>query len=143
MWRVIESTWANLSSYADLRPDFGLRLQINRSLQQTRPTLNGEEWFERFWRSRGIAQQVARFVYAHLTDYSGLCWGCTWPSDRLVGDLKLPLVCWFDWELHLCDDFDRELGVDLQEPPDLDQLVTVEDLVMALNARFKNLSSAC
>lgn len=134
MWRQIQSTWANVRSYADLRPDFQLRSQVNRGLGH-RPVLSVEDWFERFWRSRGIAKQVVTFVYGRLSDYSGLCWGQIVPSDRLIEDLKFPSICWFDWELALCDDFAQEFGVDLGGGFDLDAWTTVEDLLALLNRK--------
>lgn len=98
--------------------------------------MTAEDWFERFWRQRGITRQVVRFVYAHLADYSGLWWDRILPSDRLNEDLHLPLVCWFDWEMSLLDDLRQELGIALDDPELLMEADTVEDFLSLLNQQF-------
>jgi hypothetical protein len=134
MLQTVQSMWANLSVYADMKPDFQLRCQINRSLTH-RPTRSLDDWFETFWQPRGVTKPVARFVYQYLSDYSGLSFGRILPSDRLCEDLKLTLVCWFDWQLDLCDDVLRELGVDVSAI-EFDDLETLEEFVQRLNQEY-------
>jgi hypothetical protein len=136
MLNFIQSFWASASSYADMRPDFGLRNTINRTLDSQRASLTGEEWFERFWRPRGISKQIVDFVYERLGEYSGLRWGLTVPSDRLLEDLQLPLVCWFDWELSFCDDLAQQLGIQLEDPSLLGEVETVEEFLTLLHRKF-------
>lgn len=119
-----------------MRPDFRLRSRINRSFLGARSPMSAEDWFEHFWRQRGMVLPVVRFVYAHLADYSGLWWDRILPSDRLNEDLHLPLVCWFDWEMSLLDDLSNELGIAIEDPELLAQAVTVEDFLTLLNQQF-------
>jgi hypothetical protein len=137
MLRSIQSLWSSLGSYAEMRPDFRLRTALSRSLHARRTVLTVEEWVEQFWQPRGIPQSLARFVYDHLSDYSGLTWGLTLPGDRLQEDLHLPLVCWFDWELCFCDDLAQELGIQIESPALLlDEAVTVEDFLVLLHQQM-------
>jgi hypothetical protein len=64
-----------------------------------------------------------------------LSFGRILPSDRLCEDLKLTLVCWFDWQLDLCDDVLRELGVDVSAI-EFDDLETLEEFVQRLNQEY-------
>ncbi|NJN32762.1 MAG: hypothetical protein HC824_21880 [Synechococcales cyanobacterium RM1_1_8] len=120
-----------------MRPDFRLRTSINRALYARRASLTGEEWFERFWQPRGISRQIVEFVYERLSCYSGLRWGLTVPSDRLLEDLQLPLVCWFDWELDFCDELSQELGIQLEDPSLLEKAETVEEFLAFLHSQFR------
>jgi len=43
------------------------------------------------------------------------------------------LVCWFDWELTLCDDFCQCFAVDLSECFDTQILDTIDELVRFLD----------
>jgi hypothetical protein len=122
-----------LRSYNDLRPDLGLRRQINRQVLATRPAHCGQDWYQKFWASQGISREVATFLYQALAKYSGLQLAKVLPNDRLCEDLKLPLICWFDWELALCEDFHQEFGFDLEDYFDLSQLKTVADLMGFFN----------
>lgn len=122
-----------LRSYNDLRPDLGLRRRINHQMLAHRPAHKGSEWYHKFWEPRGISPEVATFVYQALAKYSGLQVTKVLPTDRLCEDLKLPLVCWFDWELCLCEDFYQEFGLALDDYLDVTQFKTVADLVGFLN----------
>jgi hypothetical protein len=122
-----------LRSYNDLRPDMGLRRQVNRQVLATRPAHSGQEWYQKFWAPQGISSEVATFLYQALAKYSGLQLAKVQPSDRLCEDLKLPLICWFDWELAICEDFHQEFGFDLEDYFDLSQLKTVADLMGFFN----------
>ncbi|HIK46252.1 MAG TPA: hypothetical protein IGR64_15435, partial [Leptolyngbyaceae cyanobacterium M65_K2018_010] len=68
--------------------------------------------------------------------YSGLEIGRLRPNDRLLEDLQLPAVCWFDWGITLCEDFYNTFGVDLADQFDETQLATCADLVLFLNQRL-------
>lgn len=136
MLNFVQSFWASLRSYVDMKPDFQLRSKINRTLDSQRASLTGEEWFERFWRPRGISRQIVEFVYERLGQYSGLHLGRTVPSDRLLEDLQLPLVCWFDWELSFCDDLAQQFNIQLDNPSLLDEVETVEDFLTLLHRQI-------
>jgi hypothetical protein len=140
MWRKLKNFLLNISTYTDLRADLHIRQQVNELLR-TRPALTLEEWFEFFWRSRGIAKPVIVFVYTHLEKYSGLQISRVKPSDHLEKDLKLTLVCYFDWHLNLCDDFFNWFGVDISENWELYQLSTVEEFVKFLNSKLVKVQS--
>ena len=144
MFRFIQEnlgrTLRSVSSYAEMRPDFRLRSRINRTLLCHRPSMSADVWFERFWQPRGVRLSVARFVHCHLSDYSGLWWDRTVPSDRLHEDLHLSLVCWFDWEMTLLEDLAREFELAAE---DLDALaerlaeaITVEDFLHLIEQQF-------
>ena len=94
----VKNRWQALRSYSDMSPDLKLRRQVNRSLLD-RPEYAVNEWHQRFWRPLGIRFEVVEFVYQALAEYSGLVVGRLVPSDRMVADLQLPLICWFDWEM--------------------------------------------
>lgn len=132
MWRRLRNIFDSLRAYADLSPDLRTRQRVNQCLRD-RPALSAEEWFKAFWQSQGISQSIAEFVYTHLPTYSGLDFARVRPRDRLTEDLCLPLVCWFDWNLSLCEDFLAQFGIDLSERFEPHQHMTIEDLMVFLN----------
>ena len=100
----VKNRWQALKAYSDMSPDLKLRRRVNRSLL-SRPEYAVNEWHQRFWRPLGIRSEVVEFVYQSLAKYSGLVVGRLVPSDRMVGDLQLPLICWFDWEMTCMEAF--------------------------------------
>jgi hypothetical protein len=94
----IKNGWMALKAYPDMSPNLNIRRKINRILL-SRPAHSVHEWYQRLWRPLGVRSDVATFVYQILTECSGLMVGRLLPSDRMVADLQLPLVCWFDWEM--------------------------------------------
>lgn len=100
----IRNKWQALRAYSDMSPDLKLRRQVNRSLLD-RPEYAVNEWHQRFWRPLGIRFEVVEFVYRSLSESSGLVVGRLVPSDRMVTDLQLPLICWFDWEMTCMEAF--------------------------------------
>ena len=72
--------------------------------------------------------------------YSGLPFANVVPNDRLTEDLNLPLVCWFDWENELCDEFCDRFGVEIYDRFDSHDLATVEDLVVFLNQQVLSIN---
>lgn len=132
MWRRLKNILHSFSTYAELSPDVRVKQRVCQNLR-LRPAWSKEEWFEQYWRRQAISRQLSDFVYVQMQDYSGLEFARVRPDDRLVEDLQLPLVCWFDWQLSLCDDFWQVFGVDLHEHLDLENLATVADLVFFLN----------
>ena len=100
----VKNRWQALKAYSDMSPDLKLRRRINQSLL-SRPEYAVNEWHQRFWRPLGIRIEVVEFVYQSLAKYSGLVVGRLVPSDRMVADLQLPLICWFDWEMTCMDAF--------------------------------------
>lgn len=132
MWRRLKNILHSLSTYAELSPDVRVKQRVRQNLR-LRPAWSKEEWFEQYWRRQAISRQLSDFIYIQMQDYSGLEFARVRPDDRLVEDLQLPLVCWFDWQLSLCDDFWQVFGVELHEQLELENLVTLEDLVLFLN----------
>jgi hypothetical protein len=135
MWRRLKNLWLSLTTYADLSPDLALRRQVNLALQH-RPAYSLDDWYERFWQPQHISRPVVEFVYRQLPQYSGLQMEKVVPGDRLCDDLHLPLICWLDWELCLCDDFAQQLGIEVNDYLDSEQLVTVADLMGWLNQKL-------
>lgn len=132
MWHRFKNFVFSLKTYDTLSPDLKVRRQVNRALRQ-RPALEFEQWFQSFYQPRGITHAVATFAYRHLARYSGLEFNRVLPTDRLQEDLHWTQVCWFDWELHLYDDFWQQFGVDISEYLDEATMLTVIDLMAFLN----------
>lgn len=108
---------------------------MNRGLRD-RPALSVDEWYVRFWQPLGVSQQVAEFVYTRMATYTGLDFTRIRPSDRLNDDLHLALVCWFDWEFSLYEDFFARFGVDLSDHFNPELHSTVQELVLFLNQQL-------
>ena len=132
MWRRLRNIFDNLRAYADLSPDLQTRQRVNRFLR-SRPALSNDQWFEQLWQAQGIAQPIADFVYTHMGTYSGLDFARVRPTDRLIEDLCLPLVCWFDWNLSFYEDFSACFGINLSDHFNPQQYATVEDFILFLN----------
>lgn len=109
-----------------------MRQRVNRALC-SRPALGADEWFETFYKSQGIAYPIAIFAYVCLGHCSGLEFGRVLPSDRLQEDLHWSQVCWFDWELSMCDGFYQQFGVDISDRLDEFEWSTVGELVAFLD----------
>jgi hypothetical protein len=139
MWRSLKNFWLSLWTYSELSPDLRLRRRVKRRLND-RPLLNRGEWYERYWQGLGVSRQVSDFVYTRFQDYSGLDWGRIQPSDRLVDDLRFPLVCWFDWQTALQEDFLAQFDVELDPMIDPNTFATVEALMMFLNHRLLSIN---
>jgi hypothetical protein len=142
MWQSAINYLRSLQTYRDLSPDANIRRRVNSRLRD-RSFLPLEEWSTLFKEmvSGNRSQQLLRFLYTKLPDYSGLQVGRLRPSDRLIKDLQLPLVCWFDWPNQLCDDFYETFQVDITEEFDESLLETVGDLVWYLNQRLQSQDS--
>lgn len=123
-----------LQSYRALSPDLGMRAHVNQQLRQ-RSCLAFEDWFARLRSTHPISIQVAAFAYEYLPRYSGLAVSCILPSDRLEEDLRWSLVCWFDWELCLCEDFYRQTKVDISEGLFSFTPYTIGDLISFLHSQ--------
>ncbi len=135
MWRELNNVVLNVRTYRDLSPDLSVRSQINQGWR-SRPTRNFEDWYGCFWQSLSISQDIAAFVYQQMECYSGLQFDKVTPDDRLIGDLQLPLVCWFDWEHNLCDDFCDRFGIEISDRWNIEMLHTIRDLVIFLNQQL-------
>ena len=135
MWRSLKNIVRSFWTYSDLSPDLRVRRHVNRVLQN-RSCLNIVEWHQIFWQPLDISRQISEFVYQQMQEYSGLEFGRVQPSDRLIEDLKLPLTCWFDWELFFCDAFWENFGIELGESFSIESLKTMEDLMLFLNRQL-------
>ncbi|MEX0270504.1 hypothetical protein AB3R30_15275 [Leptolyngbyaceae cyanobacterium UHCC 1019] len=135
MWHLLKNFFYSLRTYPDLSPDLRMRQRVNQILSD-RPPLNPEDWHQKFWQSLNITQSVSYFVYQHLPNYSGLDCGRIRPSDRLQEDLHLSLVCWFDWQQSLRQDFFTQFKIDLGEETDLETLSTIEDFIVFLDRQL-------
>ncbi|NJM86078.1 MAG: hypothetical protein HC769_10930 [Cyanobacteria bacterium CRU_2_1] len=134
MWHRLKNFVSSFSTYDDLSPDVNMRQQVNQRLQD-RPALNSEEWFESFYKSNGISPAIAAFAYTHLAEYSELDFSRVLPSDRLEEDLHWTNVCWFDWDLSLCDDFYHHFKIDISDTLADFNFVTIEEFVSFLNCQ--------
>lgn len=135
MWRKLDNIVLNIRTYADLSPDISIRRQINQTMR-SRPTRTSEDWYRCFWQPLAISKDLSLFIYEQMEFYSGLQFAKVTPSDRLIEDLQLPLVCWFDWECNLCDDFCDHFEVEISDRFDISMLHTVRDLVIFLNQQL-------
>lgn len=144
MWQALQNLLNNIRAYPELSPDIGLRYQVRRWLQ-SRPNLKIDQWHRQCWQSpehtSPLPQSLTHFLYIHLEKHTGLNAGRIRPSDRLVEDLKFPLICWFDWPIALCDDVYAEFGIDITDRFDESQLSTVEALAHFLNAEITRADS--
>ncbi len=154
MWRSLKNLVTSFSTYSDLSPDLKMRRRVNQQLRD-RPNLSAEEWHKTFWQPLNISQEISNFVYSFMQTYSGLEFGRTQPDDHLEQDLYLSLICWFDWQITLEEDFYHCFGIKLGalnldapepiEPERNDEtnesylifatpaFSTVEELVLSLN----------
>ncbi len=138
MWHALINWIHSFATYGDLSPDFALRYRLNRHLRLHRAELGLEPW------GQGLATALAKplspaliqFVYQSLERYSGLAMGCTRSGDRLIEDLHLPLVCWFDWPHQLCRDFGHAFQVDLGEDFDEAYFTTLGELMVFLQGQL-------
>ena len=142
--RTISSGFNNLLSsirtYADMSPDFAIRRQINTALKaRPRQLLTEYAWCELFAEDLAIANEdrvvamaVLQFAYQRFSEYTGIDFGRVRPSDRLIEDLQLPLVCWFDWALTFCEDFLAQLCVDISDRFDETEFETAGELITYL-----------
>ncbi|HEY9878823.1 MAG TPA: hypothetical protein V6D29_10230 [Leptolyngbyaceae cyanobacterium] len=140
MWQTFRNFVSNLQTYQFLSPDLAVRHQVNRQLR-SRPCLTAEEWYIRYWTPPAVTvnppQDLIEFTYERLSHYSGLTMGRVHPSDRLEEDLRFPLVCWFDWGLTLCTDFEQAFGIDITDTFDETLLITIADVVNYLHGQLQ------
>jgi hypothetical protein len=142
MWQSVLNQLNSLLTYQDLSPDRALRRRVNARLRD-RPNLPFELWSSTFLADldEPLAPALLFFIYTYLPIYSGLEVGRTRSDDRLIEDLHLPLVCWFDWPHQLCDDFYCTFQVDISEDFDESLLETVADLVQFLQEHLRSMDS--
>lgn len=129
----LQNRWMDLSAYPDMRPDYKIRQQVNRK-HADRPLYGSVEWHQRFWSPLGVQRLLSEFVYELLSECSGLDVGRLLPSDRLISDLQLPLVCWFDWEMVWTEQFLMRFGVESEWTLDIAEFETLQEFVLALDA---------
>jgi hypothetical protein len=140
MWQSAINYFQSLRTYRDLGPDVQIQRSVNARLND-RPNLALEEWSQFFvpLPNCSPSTHLLTFLYQKIRTYSGLYIGCIRPSDRLIEDLQLPLVCWFDWPSQLCIDFYESFQVDISEEFDESLLETIGDLVCFLDERLPSL----
>ena len=140
IWRPLNNLVNSLKTYHLLRPDPKARREVNQWLA-TRPGLNSQDWFKAYWAAPGgkkpLPEPLVKFIYDRIGHYSGLKVGHIHPQDHLVSDLRFPAVCWFDWGLSLCEDFQTMFGVDISATFDETQLETCADLLYFLNQQLE------
>jgi hypothetical protein len=139
MWRELNNIVLSVRTYADLSPDLSVRSRINQGWR-SRPTRTLEDWYRAYWQPLAISQEITAFVYQQMECYSGLQFDRVIPADRLTEDLQLSLVCWFDWEHNLCDDFHDRFGVEISDRWNVERLHTVQDLVIFLNQQLLSIN---
>lgn len=119
MWQRLKHIVDDLRAYPDLSPDLKLRRQVLQFLRQ-RPPLSPADWHTTYGEPLDLSFGVIKFAHEYLGKYAGIEFGRTLPEDRLEDDLCWTHICWFDWSLSLCDDFQKEFGIDLSsELPNL------------------------
>lgn len=135
MWKALKNLFQTVSTYRALSPDVKIRRKVNRGLRDRTP-MTLEHWAIGLRDTWGVSKAVAAFAYTHLEKYSGLPVSRIRPSDRLDDDLQWTLVCWFDWELCLCEDFCHRFGIDFSEQLDQFAPHTIADLLVFLDAQL-------
>ncbi len=131
MWQRIKNLFLSFRAYGVLSPDLRVRQQVNHRLSD-RPSLTFQQWFDQHWKPLGIAPAIAQFAYARFEKYSGLSFSHVVPEDRLE-ELQWTRVCWYDWEMTLCDDFLQVFGVDVSDEFEDTPIDRISDLVRLLN----------
>ncbi|MBF2003329.1 MAG: hypothetical protein IGS50_19830 [Synechococcales cyanobacterium C42_A2020_086] len=138
MWQRFNNFISSLTTYRALSPDLRVRRQVNQRLRR-RPALSVEQWFETFYQPQGMTYSVVAFAYQQLPLYSGLDIARVLPDDHLYEDLCWAQVCWFDWQLNLCEDFCHHFGIEesdslaLSDCLEKTTLFTIRDLIALLN----------
>ncbi|WOD37873.1 hypothetical protein [Nodosilinea sp. E11] len=139
MWQPLRNLVNSLTTYMALSPDMVTRQRVNQWLR-SRPCLTSTEWFIRYWTPpavpRALPRALSDFAYEQLHAYSGLDIGRVRPSDHLIDDLAFPAVCWFDWGITLCEDFDEIFALDISEQFDETQFTTFADLIHFLHQQL-------
>ena len=130
-WQKLKNAYLSFSTYADLSPDLSRRRQVKLTLK-SRPSLNRHRWCQDLW-SGTYSPKILAFLYEQIPEYSGLDAGRLRPEDELEGDLSWTLICSFDWDSELCDDFQQVFGYDVSDEILAGQFDTLEDLVIALH----------
>lgn len=137
MWKTFKNFLRSVATYRTLSPDVRLRRQVIRWLRDRSP-LPLEVWVKALRDSWGISKAVGIFAYTHLEKYSGLPTAQLRPSDRLDADLHWTMVCWFDWQLCLCEDFCHKFGVDISDRLEQCSPNTLADLLVFLDKQLPN-----
>lgn len=114
MWYQLKNFIQSFKTYSVLSPDLKARRQVLHFLRK-RPLLSPAEWYEIYGQSFQISLPITEFAYRYLAEYSGLEFGRVLPGDRLDEDLSWTKICWFDWQLALCDDFCEQFAIDLSD----------------------------
>ncbi|MDA0265899.1 MAG: hypothetical protein O2890_06915 [Cyanobacteria bacterium] len=143
MWQAFTNFFQGLQTYADLSPDGTIRRQVNHHLKQTRPALTVEDWITTFEKALGVdvLPALGKFLFDELATHSGLEVSRLRPSDRLIEDLHLPLVSWFDWPSQFCEDFLAAFQIDLSEDFDEADFETLKDLMAFLQEQLISMDS--
>jgi hypothetical protein len=140
MWYRFKNFLFSLKTYGILSPELRVRRQVNQRLYN-RSSLAANQWFQLRCQPLGISRAIANFAYTRLATYSGLEFSRVLLSDRLEEDLRWTQVCWFDWEIALCDDFCEQFGVDISDRLDAFDFNTVAELLTFLNQQLNYKSS--
>lgn len=136
MWKKLKHIVHDIQAYSDLSPDWALRHRVNQSLQD-RSALTLPAWAKTFMDIYQVSYETTSFVYRRFPDYSGIDFSRVRPGDRMTEDLQFPLVCWFDWEQQLCEDFEAEFGADLLDQLDeISLALTIDDLIVMLDQNY-------
>ena len=59
-----------------------------------------------------------------------------------MGDLQLPLVCWFDWEMVWTEQFVSRFELETDWILDIAEFETLQEFVVALDCLLKRQSAA-
>jgi hypothetical protein len=135
MWKRLKNILLSFKTYSTLSPGFATRQRVKRRLAY-RQDLNPQQWYELQCKPYGISPAIAKFAYFFLAKYSGLPFSRVLSSDRLEQDLHWTEVCWFDWEITLCDDFQHCFGIDISNSLEDFQPLTIQELMLFLNQQI-------
>jgi len=139
MWRRLKNFLVGISTYADLSPDIRTKQQVRQFLRQ-RSALSLDDWYIEFWQAQSISFVVVEFFCIQLSEHTQLEITRMQPGDRLVADLRLPLICWFDWEITFAEAFQETFGVSLGDTFSFDDFETVQDLMLFLDCQLVSMN---
>ncbi|NJN85224.1 MAG: hypothetical protein HC881_01440 [Leptolyngbyaceae cyanobacterium SL_7_1] len=131
----LKNLFLSVRYYGLLSPNLRVRRQVNQRLGD-RPALEFSDWFDQHCQPLGITQAIAHFSYTRLGHYSGIGFAHVRMGDRLAEDLHWTEVCWFDWEIQLCQDFWHAFRVDISANLHPLQPSTLGDLLVFLNQQW-------
>ncbi len=100
--------------------------------------MSDEEFYLKYFASKGVNRQVCDAVLRVIRYYLAIEKAPLDPKDKLVDDL---MICGDDLSLGITRDLEKEFNIKLKQE-DVNNIYTLEDLILALDRGSKRTSSA-